>query len=329
MQAFPSPEMHTVKGGTDPVQLAVHEAGEGRAVVFSHGFPELAFSWRYQLPAVAQAGFRAIAPDQRGYGGSSKPDAIDAYSLKNLAGDLAGLLDALEIEKAVFVGHDWGGAVAWAMPLLYPDRTLGVAGICTPYMAFPSTEMLHALTGGDEELHYMLWFQKPGVAEAVIDPRAAELMEKLLRHATDPAERLAEIAEQEGPPSMNPFLPGALDGRALAEPLVSAEELAFYADTFARTGFRGGINWYRNLDRNLTEVPGLGQEKLDLPCLMLTAEWDLALRPEFTAGMPALIDDLEMHGIPEAGHWVQQEAPGLVNERLLDWLTRRFGSGAA
>ena len=155
MQAFPTPQMHTVRSGPNATQLAVYELGDGPAVVFSHGFPELAFSWRYQLPALAAAGFRAIAPDQRGYGGSSRPEAIEDYSLKNLAADLVGMLDALEIDKAIFVGHDWGGAVAWSMPLLYPERTLGVIGVCTPYIAFPGTDILRAMTGGNEELSYM------------------------------------------------------------------------------------------------------------------------------------------------------------------------------
>jgi pimeloyl-ACP methyl ester carboxylesterase len=316
--------MHTVRRGPNATQLAVYEQGEGPAVVFSHGFPELAFSWRYQLPALAAAGFRAIAPDQRGYGGSSRPEAIEDYSIKNLAADFVGMLDALEIDKAIFVGHDWGGPVAWSMPLLYPERTLGVIGVCTPYVAFPSTDIMRAMTGGNEELFYMLWFQKPGVAEAVMDPKVHELMEKMLRKSIDPAELLARMKEQEGPLSMNPFLGEGGDIGAFGDPLVSPEELKYYVSAFERTGFRGGINWYRNVDRNLEEVPALGQAKLDLPCLMLTAEWDLALRPEMAAGMPALIDDLELHMIPKAGHWVQQEAPELVNGRILDWLNRRF-----
>jgi len=143
------------------------------------------------------------------------------------------------------------------------------------------------------------------------------------RGDVDPTELLARMKEQEGPLSMNPFLGGG-DIGAFGDPLVSPEELEYYVNAFEHTGFRGGINWYRNVDRNLEELPALGQAKLDLPCLMLTAEWDLALRPEMAAGMPALIDDLELHMIPKAGHWVQQEAPELVNGRMLDWLNRRF-----
>ncbi|HEV2171635.1 MAG TPA: alpha/beta hydrolase, partial [Candidatus Binatus sp.] len=124
------------------INLTVHEMGEGPAVVFCHGFPELAYSWRRQLPAVAAAGFRAIAPDQRGYADSSAPPNVTDYGLTELTGDMAGMLDAMKIDRAIFVGHDWGGFVAWAMPLLYPERTAGVVGVCTPYMAIPPIEVL-------------------------------------------------------------------------------------------------------------------------------------------------------------------------------------------
>ena len=316
--------MYTVREGAEPIRLAVHEQGEGPAVVFSHGFPELAYSWRHQLPAVSAAGFRAIAPDQRGYGGSSRPAAIEDYSLTVLAGDLVGLLDALETEQAIFVGHDWGVQVVWSMPLLHPDRTLGVASICTPYEAFPSTDIMRALTGGDAECFYMLWFQEPGVAEAVMDSRVPELMQLLLRRSKDPAALFAE-REAQGGFSLNPFLREADVSSAMGEMLVSPEELDDYVDAFERTGFRGAINWYRNVDRNLEDVPELGTTKLDLPCLRLTAEWDFAIRPEFAAGMPALIEDLEIEMIPRSGHWVQQESPDLVNRHLVGWLTDRFG----
>ena len=327
MSHFPAATMHTVKSGRDDVSLAVYEQGQGPAVVLSHGFPELAFSWRYQLPALAKAGFRAIAPDQRGYGASSRPVAIKDYGLPELCGDLAHLLDALEIEKAIFVGHDWGGAVAWAMPLLHPDRTLGVVGICTPYVEMPSTDTLRQLAGGDDERLYILWFQKPGVAEAVMDPKARNLMEGMLRAAVDPAKLLASAGDGDNPPMlmMNPFL-SETGFDSSSEPIVTPEELERYVGAFEETGFRGGINWYRNIDRNREEVPGMGKQKLDIPCLMLTAEWDLALRPETAAGMPDLISDLETHMIPKAGHWVQQEAPELVNAQLVDWLERRFGA---
>ena len=325
MGNFPEPRSVTVSPATaaDEITLSVYEQGSGPAVVFSHGFPELAYSWRYQLPVVAGAGFRAIAPDQRGYGGSSHPEAISAYSLRELCADLAGLLDALDIEKAIFVGHDWGGAVAWGMPVLYPERTLGVAGICTPYTSMGGLDAIRELVEGEDDRHYVLWFQNPGIAEAVMDSRVRSLFEGMLRGGVSP-ELAAPRLLRDGKFDMNPFR--HLDElEALGESFASPEELDYYVRVFERTGFGGGINWYRNIDANAQDVPEIGKRKLDLPCLMLTAEWDLALPPERATGMPALCSDLETHMIERAGHWVQQEAADAVNSHLVDWLLRRFG----
>lgn len=321
MVEFPEPRRVELPR-RDGMTLSVHEQGSGPAVVFCHGFPELAFSWRHQLPAVADAGFRGIAPDQRGYGGSDRPEKIEDYDLLQLSGDLAALLDAFEIEKAVFVGHDWGGWVAWAMALLHPDRTAGVASVCTPYVAMPPIEVMRAGLGVPDENIYILWFQQPGVAEGVLDSQARRLFELLLREPVPPEQAAARMSES-GQLDMNPF-------RRLEEiepqgkPIVGPDELDYYVRAFEKSGFRGGINWYRNIDRNFGLVPGMGTDKLELPCLMLTAEWDAALRPEMAAGMPALCSDLEMQQVAKAGHWIQQEKPDELNAHLCKWLARRF-----
>jgi pimeloyl-ACP methyl ester carboxylesterase len=313
--------------GQRGLSLAVHEQGSGPAVVLCHGFPELAYSWRYQLPAVASAGFRAIAPDQRGYGGSSRPERILDYRLVELCADLAGLLDALAIERAVFVGHDWGGMVAWGMPVLHPERTLGVAGVCTPYRAIGGLDELRARVGGDDERHYVLWFQPPGVAERVLDAQVRTVFEKLMRRGV-PREQAAARMLRDGRLDMNPFRDLArLEPQS--ELCVGKEELDVYVRAFERTGFRGGINWYRNIERNARDVPELGRRKLTLPCLMITAEWDAALPPELASGMRESCADLEIHPIAGAGHWVQQEKPAELDARLCDWLRRRFASGAS
>ncbi|MBW2264304.1 MAG: alpha/beta fold hydrolase, partial [Deltaproteobacteria bacterium] len=177
MTAFPSPQHVQVPArrgslGTEipPTRLAVYEAGSGPAVVMCHGFPELAYSWRHQLAALAEGGFRAIAVDQRGYGASDCPDAVEDYDLESLTADMAGVLDELGIEKAIFAGHDWGGLVAWAMPVLYADRTLGAIGVNTPNFPFPATSFYRTLIDDDDKM-YILWFQKPGVAESFLDTR--------------------------------------------------------------------------------------------------------------------------------------------------------------
>jgi pimeloyl-ACP methyl ester carboxylesterase len=319
--SFPEAQRSVLASG---IELDVHEQGSGPAVVLCHGFPELAFSWRHQLPALAEAGFRAIAPDQRGYGGSSKPEKVEDYGLEALAADLRDLLDALGIERAVFAGHDWGGFVAWAMPLLYPERTAGVIGVNTPYVPFPSTELLRGMVGGDDERLYILWFQKPGVAEAVLDRTPRLVFEKLMRGGA-PVEGGGMLSEGSdgAPPDANPFRRlEALESNAPA--ILSEAEIDTYARAFEAGGFFGPVSWYRNIDRNAERVPGIGVQKLELPCLMITAEWDGALRPQMAAGMPALCSDLETHQIAECGHWTQQEKPEELNRVMVDWLRRRF-----
>ncbi len=320
MVAFPQARL--VELPNQGVTLAVYEQGSGPAVVFSHGFPELAYSWRYQLPAVAAAGFRAIAPDQRGYGASSRPQAISQYGMRELTGDLVAILDAFEIDKAIFVGHDWGGLVAWGMPVLHPTRVAGVVGICTPYLPMPPIDLMLAMVDGEVERHYIAWFQAPGVAEGKLDKLVPQMFEKLLRGGMSIDEMMAR-AFVDGKLDMNPFR--RIDEmEPMGQPIVSQEELQTYIDAFERTGFGGGINWYRNISRNIQEYPEIGVRPLSIPCLMLTAEWDAALRPEFAEPMKSLCSDLEVHMIRRAGHWVQQEFPNEVNHHLTDWLKRRF-----
>lgn len=334
MSAFPLAVHHTLSGDHTPggpsgptIRMSVHEAGIGSGrppVVMCHGFPDLAYSWRNQLATLADAGFRSIAPDQRGCGATTAPEDIHAYGLGELTGDLVDLLDALEIDRAVFVGHDWGGFVAWAMPVLFPERCAGVVGVCTPYTPFPSTELLTAMFGEDPEGMYMLWFQEPGVAEAVLDRDPRLVFDKLMVGGVDP-EVLAEFGMVRRTGSQfNPFIDLA-SLPELGERLLSADELDLYASTFERTGFGGAINWYRNIDENGRRFPEVGVAQLDLPALMICAEWDPALPPALAASMGERCSDLEMHTVAKAGHWVQTECPEEVDDLLVDWLTRRFG----
>jgi pimeloyl-ACP methyl ester carboxylesterase len=230
----------------------------------------------------------------------------------------------LRIDRAIFVGHDWGGFIAWAMPVMYPERTAGVIGVCTPYIAFPPLAQMRALVGGKDERIYILWFQEPGRAEAVMDPKARLIFDRLMRAPIDPLVAASQMMAS-GELDMNPFR--RIEELAANTPsIVTSAELDTYVQTYERTGFRGGINWYRNIERNAREHPEIGVNKLSLPCLMITAGWDIALRPQMAAGMPALCSDLEMHNIEKAGHWVQQERPAEVNDKIIDWLKRRFGN---
>ncbi len=318
------------------IELDVTAVGPaaGVPVVLCHGFPDLSRSWRAQLDALARAGYRGLAADQRGYGRSSKPAPVDAYSLTHLCADLVGMLDHFGIERAVFVGHDWGGFVAWAMPVLHPERCLGAAGVCTPYMPFPTTVLLRQLFP-DPDSMYMLWFQTPGVAERVLEAHVNDVFTKLFVDGTDPVElmaRAAKMAEQNpgAGPDLNPFRSIA-DLEPIGDPLLQGGELDAYVDAFTAGGFAGPVNWYRNIDANAAQHPEVGTKPLGLPSLMICAEWDPVLSPAMAAGMPDIISDLEMHTVATAGHFVQIERPDAVADLLLDWLRRRFptpGEGA-
>jgi pimeloyl-ACP methyl ester carboxylesterase len=310
------------RAGDPDFHLAIYQMGAGPAVVFCHGFPDLALGWRYQLPALAGAGFHVIAPDMRGYGDSSCPQAVEAYTLAELTGDLVALLDALEVEKAVFVGHDWGGFIAWAMPVLHPERVAGIVGACTPYIPFPGVAVHTAAVDGDSERSYVAWFQQSGVAEAYMDRHVRAITTHIMRSGV-PLQDVIAVAFRDGKLNMNPFKD--VDTAPLVgELLLNDEDFERYVAAFERTGYRGGINWYRNIDRNAGTHPEVGVQPLDIPCLMLMAELDPALRPEFAADMPERCRNLQMQLIEGAGHWVQQEKAEEFNTQLLHWLRRNF-----
>jgi pimeloyl-ACP methyl ester carboxylesterase len=328
MTDFPAPKRIEVSPASadEKIVLSVHEVAPEQsraAVVFCHGFPDLAFGWRNQLRAIADAGYHTIAPDQRGYGASSAPASVEAYGISELTGDLVGLLDALEIERAYFVGHDWGGFIAWAMPVLHPDRVLGVAALCTPYMPFPSVAKHLEVVGGDAERQYVAWFQQPEVPEAEMDRNVRPILERIFRTGVPLAEAV-QFPLSDGRLNMNPFK-DAERWPLLGEPLGSPAELDVYCNAYQRAGFHGGISWYRNIDRNAAEYPAIGTQPLEIPCLMLPAEWDPGLRPKHAEGMRSLCSDLELHLIERAGHWIQQQSSEEVNGYLLGWLARVGG----
>lgn len=306
------------------IEMAYYEAGprEGVPVILCHGFPELAFSWRHQLKAFADAGRWVIAPDQRGYGLTSRPEAVADYDMEHLTGDLVGLLDHLGVEKAIFCGHDWGGIVVWQMPLMHPSRVAGVIGLNTPFMPRPPMDPigLMRLRFGPEM--YIVWFQTPGDADAVLGADVEKTMRFFMRK---PAALQTAVQPPEGGST---FAFKALlqqwDASDTGNQLLNQEELAAFVESFQRTGFTGGINWYRNFTRNWERSESQPARLDDLPCLMITAEKDAVLTPAMAEGMPGMIGDLEMHMIHGSGHWTQQEKPEEVNRLILDWLDRRF-----
>ena len=306
---------------TNGIRLHVVEAGSGFPVLLCHGFPELWYSWRHQLRALATAGFRAIAPDQRGYGETDAPAAIEAYSIHHLVGDLTGLLDGLGLDQAVVVGHDWGGLVAWQMALLASHRVAGVVGVNTPFfprLPLPPLAMMRAAAQGS--FHYIVYFQEPGVAEAELQRDVRRTLRGFYQGPD--RETLARLLENPG--AMLGVNEGGLLDRLPDSPpgaFLTAEDFEVFATAFERTGFRGGLNWYRNFDRNWETTAYLHAAKVTQPALMITAELDPVLRPEMADGMSAWVPNLRRTVlVRDSGHWTQQEQPAAVNVALLRFL---------
>jgi pimeloyl-ACP methyl ester carboxylesterase len=300
------------------IEMHVVEEGTGMPVIFSHGFPELAYSWRHQIPAVAAAGYRAIAPDQRGYGQTSAPEGVDQYDILHLTGDLIALLDELGEEKAVFVGHDWGSMVVWQTALLHPDRVAGVCGMSVPFLPRPQrppTEIWREASR--DSFFYILYFQEPGVADAELGADPARTMRRLL-------------AGTRTEPGADGILRSADDGRGFVDRFPEPDalpgwlrpaELEHYVQEFRRTGFTGGLNWYRNFDRNWELTPQLAGARVAAPSFFIGGALDPVLVMSPPGKQIEWLDDHRGSVIVDgAGHWVQQEEPDQVNAALLGFL---------
>ncbi|WP_411287122.1 alpha/beta fold hydrolase [Phenylobacterium sp.] len=306
------------------IEMAYYEAGPrvGVPIILCHGFPELAFSWRHQLTALAEAGRWVIAPDQRGYGQSSVPEAVTDYDMEHLTGDLVGLLDHLGAEKAVFCGHDWGGFVVWQMALMHPARTAGVIGLNTPFQGRAPADPIALMRMRYGQDMYIVWFQTLGDADAVLAADVERTMRFFMR---TPAALAAAAQPPEGGSSFafNDLI-AQWDPADRSNQLLSDAELAVFVEAFQRNGFTGPINWYRNFTRNWERSEGRPNRIDGVPCMMITAEMDAVLTPDMAKHMPAAVGDLEMHMVAGSGHWTQQEKPDAVNALILDWMDRRF-----
>jgi pimeloyl-ACP methyl ester carboxylesterase len=308
---------------TNGISMHIAEQGEGALVVLCHGFPECWYSWRHQLPALAAAGYHMVAPDQRGYGQTDRPEPIEAYHILQLTGDMVGLVHALDAEQAIIVGHDWGAPVAWHCALLRPDLFRAVALLSVPYLQrawedIRPTEAMRRMAG--EREFYQLYFQEPGTAEAELEADVRTTMRMFLYAASGDA-----------PPEKRwRFLFGKsekfLDTGSLPEVLpgwLTEQDLDVFAREFERTGFRGGLNWYRNIDRLWELTPFLNGATLRQPTLFVAGAVDPVItmyRGAFDVLEQTVPNLRQKVLLPGAGHWIQQERPAQVNRLLLEFL---------
>jgi len=305
---------------TNGIQMHFVEQGQGPLVMLCHGFPESWYSWRHQLQALASAGFRAVAPDMRGYGQSERPEEIDKYTLLHLVGDMVGLLDALGEPQAVIVGHDWGAPVAWHAALLRPDRFRGVVGLSVPFRPRLPVRPTSAMPQTSDAYFYQLYFQKPGLAESEAERDPRTTIRTILYTLSGQGSAGAFV--------MVPRNGGVLSRLTNPEKLpvwITEQDIDFYAGEFKRTGFRGGLNWYRNIDLNWELLAPYAGSQVTVPALYIAGNRDLVvsfkgmdqLLTSLTKFVPKLRKQIMLQ---DCGHWTQQERPQEVNEALIGFL---------
>jgi pimeloyl-ACP methyl ester carboxylesterase len=305
------------------IDIFLLEQGTGPLVLLCHGWPELSYSWRHQIPAMAAAGFHVVAPDMRGFGRTSAPASVDAYSIFDTVGDMVALVAALGEKQAVIVGHDWGAPVAWHAALFRPDVFTAVAGLSVPPPFRGRGRPLDTLREGGITNFYWQYFQTPGVAEAEFERDVGLTMRTLLgRGFSDPAASLF-IEAGKG------FLGDANANRPLPDWLSDAD-LAYFSEAYTKSGFRGGLNWYRNIDRNWDLTAPWQNAQIHQPSLFIAGSKDSVVTGLIGAkrvgDMERVLPNLRQKLIIEgAGHWVQQERADEVNAALITFLRDNAG----
>lgn len=302
---FPKPTLISVNG----VELEVFEAGQqnaGKAIVLCHGWPEHAFSWRHQIPALAAIGYHVIVPNQRGYGNSSRPLEVTDYDIEHLTGDLVALLDHYGYKDATFIGHDWGAMVVWGLTLLHPDRVNKVINLSLPYQVRgekPWIEWMEEVFGGD--FYFVHFNRQPGIADAILEENTHQFLHNMYRKNVSPGEPQPGMA----------MINLARATTALGEPVMTDSELAVFTSAFESTGFTGSINWYRNLDRNWHLLAN-ANPIIKQPTLMIYGDRDLVTKSDVLADFVPNVEVVNL----DCGHWIQQELPQETNQAILKWL---------
>jgi len=314
------PTLRTIQ--SNGINMRIAEMGKGPLVILVHGWPESWYSWRHQLPALAAAGYHAVAPDMRGYGKTDKPKAVEDYDIHHVTADLVGIVDALGEKDAILVGHDWGAIVGWQALLLHPSRFTAYVAMSVPYNGRGPASLIDGLKRAmGDNFYYILYFQEPGVAEKEFDADPRGLLSRLYLSPDSPRD----------PPTITDpkRAAGGMIGRygapkGLPSWLTQAD-LDYYVNEFKEAGFRGGINYYRNFHRNWETTPQLTGVKVTQPVIFIAGEKDVVIRgataEALTSSMKNAVSDLRgVKLFPGAGHWVQQERPDEVNAAVLEFL---------
>lgn len=308
----------TIRANGIDIHLA--EAGHGPPVILCHGFPETWYSWRHQIPALVEAGYRVVAMDMRGFGETSAPDRVGDYTMLHLVGDVIGVLDGLELSNAVVIGHDWGAPVAWNAALMRPDRVRGAAGLSVPYTPRSSTSLLQVMRARGSDGFYMLYFQQAELPEAELARDVRLTLRRMFYTLSgDPPESKRWNAVV---PNGLTFVQSLSDTEDLP-PWLSEHDLDVYSESYGHSGFRGGLNWYRNVDRNTELLAPFDGARIAVPALFIGGKRDAVVQwsEQSIQRLPSYLADWRGTVLIEgAGHWVQQEAPTEVNESLLKFL---------
>jgi pimeloyl-ACP methyl ester carboxylesterase len=314
------PTLRTIQ--SNGIRMRIAEMGTGPLVLLVHGWPESWYSWRHQLPALAKAGYHAVAPDMRGYGKSDKPAAVEDYDIQHVTADLVGILDALGERQAILIGHDWGAIVTWQAMLLHPQRFTALVAMSVPYSGRGERSIIQNLqaTLGDN-FYYILYFQEPGVAEKEFDADPRGILSRLYLSPDSPREA-PTITDRKR--AAGGWIPRMGAPKGLPSWLTQAD-LDYYVNEFKEAGFRGGINYYRNFHRNWETTPQLADKKIEAPVLFIAGDKDVVIRgataEALRASMKPVVPDLrDVKLIANTGHWVQQERPAETNAAVLEFL---------
>jgi len=307
---------------TNGIRMHIAECGVGPLVIMCHGFPESWYSWRHQLSALAEAGFHAVAPDMRGYGGTDRPTAVDQYTLLHLVGDVVGLLDALGADQAVVAGHDWGARVAWHCALLRPDRFRGVIGLSLPFVPRLPTRPTATMPRREDALYYLLYFQSPAAETEFARDVRMTIRSIFYTGSADSGDVPRDVTMV---PTGGGFL-SLMTNPASLPAWITEADVDHYVKDFACTGFRGGLNWYRNLDRNWELLAPFADARVTVPALFIAGDRDLAVAP--FRGLDPVIANLTRYvpqlrairRLPACGHCTQQERAPQVNSAMLEFL---------